>query len=38
MTIFDWFKKKDKPEEIPKHIAKKKSRKKKKQLWNIEDE
>ena len=28
MTIFGWFKKKDKSEEIPKHIAKKKSRKK----------
>jgi hypothetical protein len=29
MTILDWFKNKSKPEEIPKHIAVKKSRKKK---------
>lgn len=28
ITIFDWFKNKSKPKEIPKHIAKKKSRKK----------
>jgi hypothetical protein len=28
MIIFGWFKKKHKPEKIPKHIAKKKSRKK----------
>ena len=28
MTIFGWIKKKDKQKEIPKHIAKKKSRKK----------
>ena len=29
MTIFEWIKKKDKSKEIPKHIAKKKSQKKK---------
>ena len=27
MTVFGWFKKKDEPEKIPKHIAEKKSRK-----------
>ena len=29
MTIFGWFKNKDKEKEVPKHIAKRKSRKKK---------
>jgi hypothetical protein len=28
MSVFGWFKKKEEPEEIPKHIAKKKSGKK----------
>jgi hypothetical protein len=29
MTIFGWFKNKDKKKEIPKHIAKKRSKKEK---------
>ena len=29
MTVFGWIKKKDKPKEVPKHIAKKKSQKEK---------
>jgi len=30
MTIFGWFKNKDRKKEVPKHIAKRKSKKKEK--------